>query len=52
MILAADLRASKTIRPTILIYMIKVHFAGESLSEEGRTLKATKALDHQLALPI
>jgi hypothetical protein len=38
------LRASKTIRPTILIYMIQVHFAGESLKEEGRDLKATKAL--------
>ena len=38
------LRASRTIRPTMLIYMIQVHFAGESLKEEGRGLNATKAL--------
>jgi hypothetical protein len=44
MIKMTCLRASKTIRPTILIYMIQVHFAGESLKEEGRCLKATNAL--------
>ena len=44
LMMITHLRASKTIRPTILIYMIQVHFAGESLKEDGRGLKATKAL--------
>jgi hypothetical protein len=44
LVIKTCLRANKTIRPTMLIYMIQVHFAGESLKEEGRDLKATNAL--------
>jgi len=42
---SAHLSASKTILPTMLRYMIEVHFAGESLKDDGRDLNATKALD-------